>query len=598
MAKMRVLGVAVLFLFLASTGCNGGGGNSVAPVNSSDQDPSGDFNPQRYIVKLNPAADSTYSASSTYLYTQVGFGSKIEPILPGMYSIQFAAGSPVTEKIKEFQAASQIAYIEPDYIVTAFHTPNDPMFSQQYSHQLAQSPQAWDMGMGSKKVVVAVIDTGLDNTHPDLAANVWVNPGEIPNNGIDDDGDGYVDDVNGWNFAANTNNVMADDAPHFHGTHTAGILGAVGDNGIGVIGASPNVSIMPLKFLTSTGSGNVSDAVKAIGFAIQKKVQVMSNSWGGSSYSQALCDAISLANSAGIVFVAAAGNGDANGVGQNNDTTPVYPARCGGANMVVVAASDQNDNLASFSNYGSTVQLAAPGVNIISTMNGSQYQLMSGTSMATPFVAGVVAEMMALRPDMSYSQILLALLRNVDPIPSMSGKLSYGGRVNAYKAMKAIYNGPLTSPTPPPFGGSPTPTPPPFGGSPTPTPTPVPTPTPTPTSGIAPQPLLLGQPQIKVTNPATAIAISYDLSGFSNVALVYLEISRPNMPFVNPNGNAPDPTRLLYAENPGSTGQFSLTPAQNLPTWGTYYFRVIPLNSQQQPLGLFSNSSVLNLQPQ
>lgn len=556
------------------------------------QPPDGAFNPQRYIAKLSTSSTAQELGLKTkFLYDQVGFGTTVIPLIDNMYSIQFPAGSEIQETVQALGGSANIQFVEPDYIVSAFHTPNDPLFPNQWAHQTVQSPQAWDMSMGSKSVTIAVVDTGMDYTHPDLAANAWVNPGEIPNNGIDDEGDGYVDDVYGWNFAANSNAVMADDSPEYHGTHTAGIAGAVADNSVGVAGESPHVTLMPLKFLTANGTGNVSDAVNAIGFALNKKVQIISNSWGGQSFSAALCDAVSYAKVMGVLFVAAAGNGNAQGVGQDNDTTPTYPASCPADNMIAVASSSSSDQLSTFSNYGpTTVHLAAPGENILSTENGGLYQYLSGTSMATPLVAGAAALLMAARPDLNYAQIKAALLDNVDPIASMQGKTVTGGRLNVYKAMASIYQ-PLASPTPFP---SPTPMP-----SPVPFPSPTPTPQPTPAGGIAPQPLLFGQMSYTLTNPQTPIPITYDLSVFgSQVAYAYLEVSKQDTLFADPNGTTPDPNRMLAAENPGATGSWSLTPSQYFPTWGTYYFRVIPLNSSQQPVGAFSNSSVLTLSPQ
>ena len=232
--------------------------------------------------------------------------------------------------------------------------------------------------------MVAIIDTGIDYTHPDLAANIWTNPGEIAGDGIDNDGNGYVDDVHGYDFVNNDGDPMDD---HFHGTHTAGTVGAVGNNGVGVTGVNWQVKLMALKFLGASGSGSVSGAVSALEYAVTMGVRLSNNSWGGGGYSQALYDAIKNSQVIGHVFVAAAGNS-----GVNSDLQPAYPASYDLDNIISVAAIDSSDNLASFSNRGVvTVDLAAPGVAVLSTVLGGGYASYSGTSMATPHVTGAAA---------------------------------------------------------------------------------------------------------------------------------------------------------------------------------------------------------------
>ena len=222
----------------------------------------------------------------------------------------------------------------------------------------------------SANVLVGVIDTGVDYNHPDLAANIWTNPGEIAGNGIDDDGNGYIDDVHGYDFVNNDGDPMDDNG---HGTHFSGTIGGVGNNGIGVAGVNWNVKIMALKFLDSGGSGSTANAVAGVQYATMMGVDVTSNSWGGGGFSQALYDAIDAAGAANIAFVAAAGNN-----GANNDTSPAYPAAYDLPNIISVAATDDNDELASFSNYGAaSVDLGAPGVDILSTLPGNQYGLLS-----------------------------------------------------------------------------------------------------------------------------------------------------------------------------------------------------------------------------
>jgi len=330
-----------------------------------------------------------------------------------------------------------IAGFEQDSVRQFEVTSNDPGAGQVYSMGKIDAADAWNLTTGSKSVVVGVVDTGIDYTHPDLAANIWKNPGEIPGNGIDDDHDGFVDDVHGFNFVSNTGNVMDDNG---HGTHVAGTIAAVGNNSVGVVGVNWSASLMALKFLDSTGSGYVSDAVRAINYATMMRktygvnVRVLNNSWGGGGYSAALDAAITASNNAGILFVAAAGNN-----ATNNDTTAQYPANYTAANVISVAASDQTDKLASFSNYGATtVDLAAPGVNIYSTLPNNRYGTYSGTSMATPLVSGVAALSWAYKSDATVTDVRNAILQGVDKISSLSRKVASGGRLDAYNTLKLL----------------------------------------------------------------------------------------------------------------------------------------------------------------
>ncbi len=299
------------------------------------------------------------------------------------------------------------------------------------------APDAWNISTGSRSVVVAVIDTGVDYTDSDLAANIWTNPGEIAGNAADDDGNGFANDVHGYDFANNDSDPMDDNG---HGTHVAGTIAAVGNNGQGVAGVNWSVSIMPLKFLNSQGTGYLSDAIRAVNYATMERtrygvnVRVMNNSWGGGDFSAAMQSAIQAANDAGILFVAAAGNS-----GLNNDVNPQYPANYTPPNVISVAASDQNDRLASFSNYGATtVDIAAPGVSIYSTIPGNMYAMYSGTSMATPFVSGVAALAWSIDPNASVADIRNAILKGADPVPALSGKVATGGRLDAYNTLRLL----------------------------------------------------------------------------------------------------------------------------------------------------------------
>ena len=346
----------------------------------------------------------------------------------------------VEDAIGRYRNHPAIEFIEPNYIVSAVRTPDDPRFSEMWGlRNTGQSggvpgadidaTAAWEVTTGSDDVVVAIIDTGTDYTHPDLAANIYANPGETAGNAIDDDGNGFIDDVRGWDFVNHDNDPMDDEG---HGTHVAGTIGAVGNNGIGVVGVAWTVRLMPLKFLGSDGFGSTADAIACIEYATMMGVDVMSNSWGGGGFSEALRQAIQDANIAGILFVAAAGN-----AANNNDTFPFYPAGYNVPNVISVAATDRSDNLANFSNFGATtVHLAAPGQDILSTMRFANYGLLSGTSMATPHVSGALALVRSRFPGISASAAKALLLNSVDPLPSLSGRVVSGGRLNAVRSLE------------------------------------------------------------------------------------------------------------------------------------------------------------------
>jgi subtilisin family serine protease len=290
------------------------------------------------------------------------------------------------------------------------------------------APEAWLLQTGAPEVVVAVIDTGVDYDHEDLADNMWVNLGEIPENGLDDDGNGYVDDIHGWDWV---NNDRDPDDDHDHGSHCAGTIAGVGDNGIGVSGVAWNTQIMALKFLDGNGSGYLSDAIYAIDYAAANGARITSNSWGGGGYSQAMADSIEAAGEAGVLFVAAAGNSSS-----NNDTSPTYPCSYELPIIVSVAATTRFDERAYFSNYGATsVDLAAPGAEIFSTKKQGTYGYFSGTSMATPHVTGAAAMILGKNPLLTPAQVKAILLDSVDPIPALDGRTLTGGRLNLRRAL-------------------------------------------------------------------------------------------------------------------------------------------------------------------
>jgi subtilisin family serine protease len=295
------------------------------------------------------------------------------------------------------------------------------------------APEAWEITTGSSDLVVAVIDTGIAMRHPDLAASIWQNPNEIAGNGVDDDGNGYVDDVHGWNFIDNSPNPEDD---QFHGTHCAGTIAAQRGNGRGIAGVAPSIKLLPIKILNAKGEGDGADLVKAIDYLIKLRqagvnLRIMSASLGGGDDSPAISSIISRAGDAGILLVAAAGN-DAS----DNDTQPVYPASYDLPNVLSVAALDSNGNLASFSNYGRrSVHVAAPGVNIWSSIIYNFYLPFSGTSMAAPFVSGVAALVASEHPSYSPRQLRSKIMESVKPLDGLDGKMQQPGIVSAYLAV-------------------------------------------------------------------------------------------------------------------------------------------------------------------
>ena len=332
--------------------------------------------------------------------------------------------------IAKLMATGLFEYVEPNYVLHATDmgiteaspTPNDPGNEDLYAIDTIDLPEAWNITTGSSSVVVGSIDTGVDYNHPDLVNNIWTNEGEIAGNGIDDDNNGYVDDIHGYDFVNDDGDAMDD---HGHGTHTSGTIGAEGNNGIGVTGVAQDVSIMALKFLGADGRGDTMDAILAVEYATAMGADLTNNSWGGGGFSQALYDAIA----AGPLFVAAAGN---DGVSSLH-----YPAGYDLDNIISVAATDDNDELADFSNFGNWVDLAAPGVDILSTLPGG-YGYASGTSMAAPQVAGVAALLLAANPDLTAQEIVDAILSGVDVIPGLDGDVTTGGRLNAFGALQAL----------------------------------------------------------------------------------------------------------------------------------------------------------------
>jgi subtilisin family serine protease len=406
-----------------------------------------EFVPGQILIKFNTGIQ-TAQVQTTFQNASLQQITSFSAI--GVYQCSITNQASVGDAVRACRADASVAYAEPNYIYRASVEPNDPRLSDLWGLKNSNdadidADQAWDIQTGSRNVLIGVIDTGVDYNHEDLQANMWRNPGESgggkENNGVDDDNNGFIDDVFGWDFAANDNDPMDDNG---HGTHVSGTIGAVGNNGTGVVGVNWQVSIMALKFLSANGSGTTDDAVEAIIYAADHGAALTSNSWGGGGRSQALEDAIVYARSKNSLFVAAAGNES-----RNTDSAPNYPSNYEIDNIISVAASDNSDRLASFSNFGrQTVDLAAPGVNILSCRPGNRYQSLNGTSMATPHVSGVAGLILAQFPSLNYRQVLVRLLGGVDPESAFSNNTVTGGRLNAFNSLSTapmIFVTPLNS---------------------------------------------------------------------------------------------------------------------------------------------------------
>jgi len=391
-----------------------------------------------YLVKFRAPTGRAYAAS---VLAASGFHVKRTFVsVPGLHHVVAAAG--VSSDVVAAQLASRpdVEYVEPNFIVHASATPDDPLFSRLWAlHNTGQlggtstvypdigALAAWDITTGDPSVVIAVIDTGTDYTHPDLAVNIWVNQVECNNNGLDNDGDGYVNDCHGINAITHTGDPMDD---YFHGTHVAGTIGAVGNNAVGVTGVNWHVTLLPCKFLDSTGTGTTADAITCFDYIALKKdhgvnIIASNNSWGGGAYSQALADAIVAQRTRGILVVAAAGNDSF-----DNDQLPTYPCSYDLSNVICVAAAV--DSVLIFSNWGTgTVHLAAPGLGILSTVPKGGYETFDGTSMATPHVTGVVALLKAQDPTRDWRALKNLVLAGT--VPPTQGRIPTltGGRLRA-----------------------------------------------------------------------------------------------------------------------------------------------------------------------
>ncbi|NPA53180.1 MAG: S8 family serine peptidase [Aquificae bacterium] len=374
-----------------------------------------------------------------------------------VFVLKLPEGLPTEEAIKLLKDLDFVEYVEPDILfkLSAKKNPNDTYYERQWGLNNSydtdiDAPEGWAKETGSKDIIIAIIDTGVDYNHEDLKDNIWKNSKECSGRaGVDDDGNGYVDDCYGWN-ALNDNGNPKDD--NGHGTHVAGIAAAVGNNGKGIAGVSWHSKILPLKFMDSNGQGRLSDAIECMEYIVNnvrkgENIKIANASWGGYQTSSALKDAIKKLKEQDILFVAAAGN-DKN----NNDERPYYPASFDLANIISVAATDKNDNLADFSNYGkNTVDVAAPGAEIISTYPGNKYRYMSGTSMSTPHVSGLAALIWSQNKGYSYYDVKSIIESKGDKLSSLSGLIRTESRINVDKSLakKEEEENPPNNPNPP-----------------------------------------------------------------------------------------------------------------------------------------------------
>ncbi len=358
--------------------------------------------------------------------------------LRGTYRVRLPEGLTVEDALSLLAVEDLVTFVEPNYIFKAIGTPDDTWYSRLWGMPIIGAPTAWDTTTGSAEIVVGIIDTGIDKDHEDLADNMWNNAGEIPGNNVDDDGNGYVDDTHGWDFC---NNDPTTEDVNTHGTHVAGTVAGAGNNGTGVVGVNWTAKLMALKFLCGAGgSGNTFNATLAVRYAADNGAHLTNNSWGGGGPSQALSNAIEYAADYDQVFVAAAGN-----AGQNIDSGGFYPAGYPLDSIISVAASTPQDVRAGFSNYGTTkVDLAAPGQGIYSSLPGNSYGWKSGTSMASPMVAGAAAMLLAVNPDLTWQQVKAGLLDSVDVLGGWNGLVGTGGRLNLARAIEEVVEPPPT----------------------------------------------------------------------------------------------------------------------------------------------------------
>ncbi len=393
------------------------------------------------LVKFKSGTDSSLIAR-----TNARIGASLLETLGDLnwVRVKLPDGMAVEKALEEYKRFGEVEVVQPNFYYQLMATPNDPLYTNSGMYGLSKisAPGAWDLSTGSSTVVVADIDTGLRYTHEDIAANAWTNPGEINGNGIDDDGNGFIDDYYGYDFRYNDPDPLDENG---HGTHTAGTIGAAGNNGIGVTGVNWNVKLMAIKIYSASGTDSTSAMlVNAYNYVRLMKnrgvnVRVTNNSYAdcpeACGYDQATLDALDALGEAGVLNVFAAGNNN----GRNIDTQPLYPASYNLPSILAVASSTSTDARSSFSNIGAvSVDLAAPGSSIYSTTfdSNSSYGLKSGTSMATPHVTGAAALLSSFNPNLSAASLKATLMNTVDVLPAWNGIVKTGGRLNVQRALQ------------------------------------------------------------------------------------------------------------------------------------------------------------------
>jgi thermitase len=404
--------------------------------------PGAKYVPGQLLVRFQPAAGAAAVAD---LEASLGARTlKAFPFVPGLQLIQLRPGASVQAAVSAFGGSSNVRYAQPNWIshinvdTRTDRTPNDPLYGQQWDWPKINAPAAWDLTVGNKKVVVGDIDTGIDYTHPDLKQNVWNNVPEctgVP--GKDDDHNGYIDDCHGIDPIDGDSDPMDDND---HGTHTGGTIGAVGNNGVGVTGINWRVTVLPCKSHDSSGNGSIASIIACYQYMVTEKaagydIISTNNSYGGCpeacAFDQATKDGIAALGKAGILFAVAAANN-----ASNNDTTPVFPANYFLPNVIAVAATTSTDGLAGFSDYGvRSVMVGAPGAGVESTIIGG-YASFSGTSMATPHVAGLAALIHAYDPSLNIYQIRNLIIAGGDDLASLAGKTVSGKRIDALGSLQ------------------------------------------------------------------------------------------------------------------------------------------------------------------
>lgn len=381
-----------------------------------------------------------------------GIDDRFKTLLNGkLAKLSLKKGADIEMAAKILSRHPAVEYAEPNYILKAVGTPDDPRYPEMWGlHNTGQNggtadadvdaPEAWDITTGDESVIIGVIDTGVDYNHEDLTNNMWVNPGEIAGNGIDDDGNGVIDDIHGFS-AYNDNGDPMDG--NGHGTHVAGTIGAEGNNGIGVVGVNWDVSIIGCQFLSPSGSGSTADAIECIDYFTDLKVnrgidvRATNNSWGGGGFSQALKDSIDAGGDEGILFVAAAGNCRTGAPARDIDQEPSYPASYDSDAILAVSMTTRDDDLDSCSHWGPvSVDLGAPGASILSTTPGNNYAVFSGTSMASPHVAGAAALVWSVNPGLTMAEMKQVLMDSGDDTPALDGKVVSGKRLNLLMALE------------------------------------------------------------------------------------------------------------------------------------------------------------------